>query len=244
MSLQSDENLLNSLIELEEVMGYSFHDKSILLNSLVHRSYSNENKGFKNINNEKLELLGDAVLSLIVVEYLFNRFINLTEGEIVKIKSAVVSKNMLVDFAQKIDLGKFVLMSKGEHHAGGSCRPSLLSDAFEALMGALFLDGGLEAAKMLLIPLLIPQIDDINTNEKALDYKTLLQEYTQSKFRRTPRYVIQKEMGPDHKKKFEIGVFLNGKRISTGIGNSKKEAEQKASKVACENLNIKIGSLF
>lgn len=235
---------LENISRLEFVLDYFFNNKSLLLNAVIHRSYSNENKDFKNLNNEKLELLGDSVLGVVVVEYLYNRFVNLSEGELVRIKSVVVSEHSISEFAKQISLGDYIILSKGEELNGGKNRVSILADAFEAVIGAIFLDSGLEGVKRFLIPFLIPKIDYLNQDEDSIDYKTVLQEYAQSSFKDTPKYQIVNESGPDHSKTFLVEVILNGKKIAESYGNSKKEAEQSAAKNACKSMNISIVRLF
>ncbi|HCB63763.1 MAG TPA: ribonuclease III [Fusobacteria bacterium] len=196
------------------------------------------------MNNEKLELLGDAVLGMIVLEYLYKRFFNLSEGEIVKIKSFVVSEPSLAIFASSIDLGRYLLLSKGEDNTGGRCRPSILADAFEAIIGAIYLDGGFIAAKGFLLPLLIKKVDSINSDDSSVDYKTLLQEYSQSQFKVVPEYTILNEYGPDHDKKFKVAAYIGDRFLAEAMGSSKKDAEQNAAKLACKVLNIKSGKMF
>lgn len=244
MAMRSAATSLQEMSQLEQLLGYKFNDKSILLNSLVHKSFANENNDFRGVNNEKLELLGDSVLGMITIEYLYGRFINLSEGEIVKIKSAIVSEAMLADFAKSIHLGRYIYLSRGEIVNGGTKRSSTLADSFEALIGAIYLDGGIISARNVLLSFLIPRIEDINANERVKDYKTILQEYAQSKYKEVPKYSLDGEYGPDHNKIFDISIHIRGLKVGSAEGKSKKEAEQKAAKAATEYLKIQIEDLF
>jgi ribonuclease-3 len=235
---------LSEMKELEGTLNYTFMDKSLLLNSLVHKSFANENQNFKGINNEKIELLGDSVIGLIIIDYLYDRFIRLSEGDLVKIKSAVVSEAMLSKFAISINLGKYLYLSKGEWLNGGCERPSTLSDAFEALIGAIYLDGGLDVARKIFLPMVIPEIDKINNNEDVTDFKTILQEYSQSKYKEVPKYILEDTYGPDHDKSFIVSIEINDLKIGSAEGKSKKEAEQHAAKSACYYLKVPIEDLF
>ena len=239
-----DSNNQEQLHKLQEKLGHKFRTISLLEQSLVHKSYSNENSKFKNINNEKLELLGDSVLSVISTEYLYFMFNYLSEGEIVKIKSAVVSEPTLADMASSIDLGEYMFLSKGEETSGGRQRPSILADCFEAVLGAIFIDGGLEKAKEFLLPLLGPKVLAINADESAFDYKTILQEHSQKELKEIPEYVLQGNRGPDHDKIFRVAVFLKDQYVAEAEGHSKKEAEQKAARSACYMLDVPIYTLF
>lgn len=230
-----------NLKELQEKLGYTFSDISLLKRALIHRSFGNENWEYKNINNEKLELLGDAVLDLIVTEYLYRNFDLASEGELAKMKSMIVSEPVLADISSEISLGNYLLLSKGEELTGGRERESILGDVFEALLGAIYLDSNLEISKKVALKYLEYKINHINENEDLIDYKTILQEYSQRVYKIIPVYEVINEIGPDHKKSFEISVRVKENEIlGVGIGKNKKQAEQLAAKKACKILEIKL----
>lgn len=227
------------LNSLEEKIGYEFKDIGLLKNSLVHRSFGNENKRYKKINNERLELLGDAVLDLVVTEYLYKSHENSTEGDLAKIKSMVVSEPVLAEISKKMDVGKYLLLSKGEEMTGGRDRSSILGDAFEAILGAIYLDSNFETAKKYALSHIQDSIDHVDKNEDILDFKTILQEYSQREYKLIPIYQVVKETGPDHQKVFEIAVTV-GEMVGSGTGKNKKSAEQSAAKELCKKLGVKI----
>ncbi|MGM0508793.1 MAG: ribonuclease III [Fusobacteriota bacterium] len=229
---------------LEKKIGYKFKNKDILKKALIHRSYGNENPRYKNVDNERLELLGDAVLDLVVTEYIFKNYKEASEGELAKLKAMIVSEPVLAEVSSEIDLGKYLLLSKGEEKTGGRNRTSILGDAFEALLGAIYIDSDLKNAKKFVLKFLKYKIEHIEENEKLIDYKTILQEYIQQKYKKLPNYVVLNEKGPDHNKVFEIGVKLNGKILAKGNGRNKKNAEQNAAKKSCENMEIDINELL
>lgn len=229
------------LQELQERIGYKFRDESLIKKALIHRSFGNENWEFKNINNEKLELLGDAVLDLIVTEYLYKNFEIATEGELAKLKSMIVSEPVLASISSEIQLGNYLMLSKGEELTGGRERESILGDVFEAVLGAIYLDSDLATAKNVALKYLVYKIEHINENDELIDYKTILQEYSQRVYKIIPIYEVVNEIGPDHKKSFEIAVSIdNGKTIGKGIGKNKKQAEQLAAREACKVLEIRL----
>lgn len=216
---------------LEKSIGYSFQDKKLLNTALTHSSYANEiKKGCK--SNERLEFLGDAVLSIVVSDYLFNRF-HMAEGDLSKLRAALVCEKSLCKLAAGIGLGDYLLLGKGEEQMGGRSRSSILADAFEALIAAIYQDGGLEAARGFILPFITEALD----NDRDLsfkDYKTLLQEIVQKNPQELLTYVLVEESGPDHDKQFHVEVHLNSNVIGRGIGRSKKNAEQLAAKEALE----------
>ena len=221
--------------DLQKRIGYFFKDIKLLQTALTHSSFSNEVKN--NVkNNERLEFLGDSVISLIIADHLFKTFPEEAEGELTKVRAFFVCDNSLSGFAEKIDLGRYMKIGKGEEQAGGRKRPSILEDAFEALVGALYLDCGFDIAQKFVLKFLPKEID-IKKIESLTDYKTKLQETIQ-KINRTFKieYKLAKETGPDHDKSFEINLIVNKKPIGYGIGKSKKRAEQNAAKNAIENL--------
>jgi len=229
------------LQELQDKIGYKFRDEALIKKALIHRSFGNENWEFKNINNGKLELLGDAVLDLIVTEYLYKNFEIATEGELAKLKSMIVSEPVLASISSEIQLGNYLMLSKGEELTGGRERESILGDVFEAVLGAIYLDSDLATAKNVALKYLVYKIEHINENDELIDYKTILQEYSQRVYKIIPIYEVVNEIGPDHKKSFEIAVSIdNGKTIGKGIGKNKKQAEQLAAREACKVLEIRL----
>lgn len=230
----------NYLEELEQKIGYCFKDKNLLKNSLVHRSYGNENWKYKNVNNERLELLGDAVLDLVVAEYLYINLANSPEGELARLKSMIVSEPVLAKISKELEIGKYLLLSRGEEMTGGRTRNSILGDVFEAILGAIYLDSDFFKVKEIILKHLKYYIDTIETNEEILDYKTLLQEYSQKEHKIVPIYEVSNEEGPDHQKTFEIVVRIGNGIKGTGIGKNKKNAEQAAAKDLLKKIGVKI----
>ena len=231
-------------LELEENLGYSFKNKELLKNSLIHRSFGNEHRRYKKISNERLELLGDAVLDLVVTEYLYKSYANSTEGDLAKVKSMVVSEPVLAGISKKLEVGKYLLLSRGEELTGGRERSSILGDAFEAILGAIYMDSNFETAKEFVLTHIKDSIDHVDSNEEILDFKTILQEYSQKNYRVIPEYSVINEIGPDHQKIFEIEVKIdNGideEKSDRGTGKNKKTAEQAAAKSLCKKLGVKI----
>lgn len=213
-----------SAADLQKRIGYYFKDPMLLERALTHSSYANESK--KKLEcNERMEFLGDAVLSIIVAEHIFHKF-HLAEGDLTKIRAGLVCEKSLFEFARKIGLGKELLLGRGEEQTGGRERPSVVSDAFEALIAAIYLDGGMdEAAKFVL-----PFVEDELKQKEApfVDYKTKLQEIIQKNPEERVEYVLVAEEGPDHDKKFVVEVHLNSNVIGRGASRSKKSAEQAA----------------
>lgn len=218
--------------ELEVKIGYEFHDKKLLEEALSHSSYANENKKLR-VSNERLEFLGDSVLSIVVSQHLFEHFTRFPEGELTKIRASLVCEKSLYEFAQRIELGKHLLLGKGEENTGGRERPSILADAFEALIAAVFLDGGMEAARSFIMGF-IPGDMHLKNGETITDYKTVLQEIIQQNPEEKVTYRLIDEQGPDHSKIFTVTVCLNSNVIGKGEGKSKKQAEQMAAKEALE----------
>lgn len=230
-------------LDFEKNLGYSFKDKELLKNSLIHRSFGNEHRRYKKISNERLELLGDAVLDLVVTEYLYKNNMESTEGDLAKIKSMAVSEPVLANISKQLEIGKFLLLSRGEELTGGRERSSILGDAFEAVLGAIYLDSDFEMAKEFALKHLKTSIDNIENIEEILDYKTILQEYSQKEYKIIPEYNVIDEVGPDHQKTFEIEVKIlvneNKKIVGIGRGKNKKSAEQGAAKELCKKLGVK-----
>ena len=220
------------MTELEESIHYRFNNKKLLTEALSHSSYANENKRNRR-SNERLEFLGDSVLSIVVSQYLFEHFSHLPEGELTKIRASLVCEKSLHVFAKQIDLGKYLLLGKGEENTGGRERASILADAFEALIAAIYLDGGLDAAKEHILRF-IPEDIDSQKSSAFNDYKTILQEIIQKNPEEKVEYVLKEQSGPDHDRRFVVQVMLNSNVIGTGEGHSKKQAEQMAAKEALE----------
>ncbi|MEA5012569.1 MAG: ribonuclease III [Angelakisella sp.] len=224
------------MVGLEDKIGYSFQNKKILQRALTHSSYSNESKD-KPECNERMEFLGDAVLSLVVSDHIFRRF-HLDEGDLTKIRASIVCEKSLFKFANEINLGEELLLGKGEEQMGGRTRPSVVSDAFEALIAAIYLDGGLEPASKFILRFATEELEE--TRKHAfVDYKTMLQEIIQKNPEEKVTYVLTKEEGPDHDKHFEVEVHLNSNVIGRGAARSKKGAEQLAAKEALELMGQK-----
>ncbi len=220
---------LKEISMLEKQIGYTFHNPKYLDIALTHSSYANEVK--KNLScNERQEFLGDAVLSIIVSDYLFNTF-HLAEGELTKLRAAMVCEKSLWEFAEAIRLGDYLKLGRGEEMMGGRTRPSILADAFEALIAAIYLDGGIEPARKFVLGFVVDVLENKNTFAFN-DYKTMLQEITQKNPEEKLSYVLVEESGPDHNKKFVVEVHLNSNVIGRGRGASKKSAEQAAAKEA------------
>jgi ribonuclease-3 len=216
--------------ELEERLEYSFIDKQLIIEALTHKSYK------KPYNNERLEFLGDAVLDLIVGEFLFEKFPNSDEGILSKTRASLVNENGFTLIAKRIDLGKYLYLSVAEENNRGREKSSLLSNAFEAIIGAIYLEAGLKIVDKIVIKLLNEIHPKIDLQSLSRDFKTALQEITQSNYGITPTYELIRSFGPDHQKEFEIAIVLHGDTISTAQGKSKKEAQQKAAKIALQKL--------
>lgn len=217
----------------EEVIDYKFNNKGLLKEALTHSSYANEHRDSNIKCNERLEFLGDAVLSIVVADYIFKNCPDLPEGELTKLRSALVCEKALYKFGKQICLGEYLLLSRGEKNAGGANRPSIVSDAFEAVIAAVYLDGGMQAAKKHILRFIIPEIKERST-KPFKDYKTTLQEIVQKNPGERLQYHLVSESGPDHDKHFVFEVHLNSNVIGKGGGRSKKEAEQNAAREALE----------
>lgn len=229
-----------SLSELQETIGYRFSDLQRLKNALTHSSYANEatSKGENAKSNERLEFLGDSVLSLVVSRYLFEEYPTLPEGDLSKIRAQTVCEKTLALFARKISLGDYLLLGHGEYQNKGNERDSILADAFEALLAALYLDGGLEIVKAFLLPFASEQITEIVKSHHTMDYKTMLQQIVQQDNGVVLDYCIVSETGPAHKRVFEVEARLDGNVIGRGKGFSKREAEQLAAKEGLSYFGI------
>lgn len=219
--------------ELEKTIGYQFKNKALMREAITHSSYAKERKAQHIKYNERLEFLGDAVLSIVVSDYIFKHCPELPEGELTKLRAALVCEKSLFEFAKSMNLGQYLILSKGERNNGGAERPSILSDAFEALIAAIYIDGGIEPASKHILNFVIPAIKNSKT-KKNKDYKTTLQEIVQQNPGEKLEYVLVAESGPDHNKHFVVEVHLNSNVIGKGGGRSKKEAEQQAAREALE----------
>jgi ribonuclease-3 len=228
---------LKQLGIIQSRINVKFKDKNLLDRSLIHRSYVNESSIKKVKDNERLEYLGDSVLGLVVNEYLFTRFEDYPEGDLAKIKSAVVSEPTLAKVAREINLGSFLLMGKGEELNGGRDRSSILANSFEALIGAVYLDRGLKDCKKFILTLLKKDIERIDSMAYLRDPKTNLQEYVQKKYKERPVYEIVEEKGPDHKKEFVVRLIINGKEAAVGTGSSKRRAEMTAAEIILKKID-------
>ena len=218
--------------DLQQAIGYTFNDPALLTEALTHSSYAHEqHKGMK--YNERLEFLGDAVLSIIVSDYIYKHCPELPEGELTKLRASLVCEKSLFDFAKQIELGSYLRLSNGERRNGGAKRPSIVSDAFEALIAAVYLDGGMEPARSHVLRFIVPEIES-HKNRSFKDYKTALQEIIQKNPGEKLEYRLIGSTGPDHDKHFKVEVCLNSNVIGRGGGRSKKEAEQQAAREALE----------
>ena len=230
---------MKSLQELESVIGYIFKDKMHLLLALTHSSFANE-KRYDGLNsNERLEFLGDSVLNIVTSEYIYRNFPSLPEGEMTKTRASIVCEGSLMKCASKIMLGNRIMLGKGEENTGGRMRTSILSDAFEALIGAIYLDGGLKEAAAFIHRSMSELFRDSGSSEIFVDYKTQLQELIQKSGEQKVSYRIVDEKGPDHNKQFVAQISVGAQVLGNGEGKSKKEAEQNAAKAALNKLQVK-----
>lgn len=218
------------LNEFEEKLGYSFNDRELLAEALTHSSYANESHHMRS-SNERLEFLGDSVLSIVVSEYLFDKCRDYPEGDLSKTRATLVCEKSLAKFAEQIDLSEYIYLGKGEMQSGGKYRPSIVSDAFEAVIAAVYLDGGFEAAKNYILRFIPENVSEAAAKEYD-DYKTVLQEIIQMNPEESVEYRLVGESGPAHKREFTVDVMLNSNVIGTGTASSKKRAEQLAAKEA------------
>src|SRR5262245_1440303 len=224
------------LTDLEFGLGYKFNSVRLLEQALTHSSHANERSTSPG-DNEQLEFLGDAVLGFLVSDFLFRTHPNLTEGQLSKLKGFFVSSANLVKYAEQIDLGAYLQLGKGEEKTGGRTKQALLVDAFEATLGAIYLDGGLEEARRLMLRFFEQQIGDVQESERQLmDFKTELQEQLQARHRPRADYLLTSEEGPDHQKLFTVEVVVEGETLARGIGLTKKAAEQAAAREALERV--------
>ena len=225
-----------TLENLQENLGYRFRDESLLRGALYHSSYANEHRNENIVSNERLEFLGDAVLGFVSAEFLYSRFPHAPEGELTRIRAALVREESLFEVAQSLQLGECLMLGKGEESGGGRQRPSILADCTEAVFAAVYLDGGMDCARDLIHRVLLSKGDITVAESRRRDYKTELQELVQRKPHQVLRYELVGQSGPDHAKVFTVAVLLNGEPIGEGSGHSKKEAEQASARAALEKL--------
>lgn len=235
--LQLDEPRAAQLQELEAKLDVRFRDRTLLNLALQHGSYGHEGRGGRRESYERLELLGDAVLNLVVCDYLYYRFSDAPEGELAKLRARIVSEPWLARIARSLDLGRYILMGKGEEKSGGRLRASMLADVVEAVLGAVYVDSGFGVAHAVTSRLLQDVYEDLEAPSE--DYKSELQELLQERERRLPRYRITDQEGPDHAKLFVATVEAGGRILGEGKGQSKKQAEQAAAQSALEFLRRK-----
>lgn len=235
-----DESRRQQLEELQDLLGVKFNDIGMLNQSLSHTSYAYELEGNNGLfQNERLEFLGDVVLGLIVSEYIYHKYPTYMEGDLAKVRAKVVSRPILTKRAKLLNLGKYILLGKGEEMTGGRSRHSILADTFEAVIGAIYLDSGLEKSRSFILSQLKEDIEKITYDAHVQDYKTDFQEFTQKKFKTLPFYKVINKEGPDHKRTFEVAVIVKGKIWGIGKGGSKKEAEQQAAFYAFQKVEKK-----
>jgi len=215
---------------LEKELGYKFKGEKLIIEALTHKSYKQP------YDNERLEFLGDAVLDLIVGEYLFNKFPKSDEGKLSKIRASLVNESGFDMLARSINLGEYIYLSNAEENNGGREKSSLLSNAFEAIIGAIYLESGLKVVEKIAISLIEKNHQDISLDSLFKDFKTALQELTQARFGKIPEYEVIASRGPDHKKEFEVAVIIEEKEYARAIGKSKKIAQQEAAQIAVELL--------
>lgn len=225
------------LQEFENALGFAFRDKSLLQRALTHRSYLNENPDLPYLDNERLEFLGDAILDFVTAEFLYQRFPEMSEGDLTSLRAALVRGESLARFASDLGVPPFLMMSRGEDAAGGRARAPLLAGAFEALIGALYLDQGFDSARALVLRFAEPATEYVIQERSDRDAKSMLQELSQGRLQVTPLYRLVEMHGPDHAKEFTIAVVIQDQEYGRGAGRSKQIAEQEAARVALETLN-------
>lgn len=228
--------LTKRISEIEAKIGYHFQRNSLLLLSFVHRSFVNENKEV-NEHNERLEFLGDSVLGTLIAEYLYRYLPTTPEGELSYLRSRLVEASSCVAYVQKLKVEEYLLLGKGERMNDGRGRESILADLFEAIIGAIYIDGGIDAARKFIFKNFSFEIETI-LKTPVCNWKALLQDYCQKKYHQTPIYQVLSESGPDHSKTFSISVIINDQEMGHGVGSSKKEAQQAAAQKALEKIQV------
>lgn len=222
--------------ELENSLGYFFKNRDLLIEALTHKSFHNERPGEPTPYNERLEFLGDAVLGLIIAEHLFKRFPDEDESRLASLKAYLVKESVLSDIAKRLSLGEYLFLGKGEEFTGGRKKASLLADSLEALIGAVYLDGGLNAARELTLRIFNEKFDEISSADLILDPKSELQKLSLERYGKLPEYKTIAEHGEEHKKVFTVNVYINGEFFGTGSGKNKKEAQQEAARIALKKI--------
>ncbi|EOD01236.1 ribonuclease III [Caldisalinibacter kiritimatiensis] len=235
---QHIEELEHKISKIQKSIKYTFNDSDILIRALTHSSFANEHKDLNIKYNERLEFLGDSVLSIVVSDYIFDKYPNYPEGELSKLRATVVCETVLATVAKKLSLGEYLLLGKGEEVTGGRERVSILADALEALIASIYLDGGLECTRKFVLDNLSIFIEKAVEGNLITDYKTQLQEFLQRTTKEEIKYKVIKEEGPDHNKKFYVQVSVGNNVLGKGSGKSKKIAEQNAAKEALEKLGV------
>lgn len=225
----------------QKALGISFRRESLLEQAFVHSSYRNESPDSSASNNERLEFLGDAVLNFVVTERLYEKFPELSEGELTEIRASLVCRDILAELASSLGLGDCLLLGRGEELSGGRAKASNLANAMEALLGALFLDQGLAKARRFILRQLKPELQKIGTGNTMPNYKALVQEFVQGEGRPTPVYRLVEATGPDHSKRFTVEILVDGDPLGRGMGRSKKAAESQAARAAWEELRCNYG---
>ena len=229
-----NEERTEALHRMEETLGYRFADIGLLDNALTHRSFVNENPGSARSDNERLEFLGDAVLELTISDLLMRKFPEHAEGQLSKLRASVVNEQPLAALAERYRIGESLLLGRGEEASGGRRKASLLANALESVVAAMYLDSGFDRTAAFVGRLFAPLIEEKGAAAVYRDYKTAVQEVCQNRFKEVPRYAVLSETGPDHDKRFEAGLLVGERLVATGVGRNKKEAEQQAAKRALE----------
>ncbi|MFH0914618.1 MAG: ribonuclease III [Chloroflexota bacterium] len=227
---------MTEIAELEQLLGVALQDKTLLELALVHSSYLNENPTFAPASNERLEFLGDAVLGLIIAEKLYQDFPALSEGEMTKLRAALVRRETLAMVAETLELGAYLYLGRGEEAGGGRHNTANLAATLEAVVAAVFLDRGMETARGLVLRLFGPEIEKTMSQGARLDYKSALQEAIQARYQQTPHYSLLEVTGPDHDRRFTVAVMLGSRVLGKGAGRNKRAAETEAARVALEEL--------
>ncbi len=236
LSMNQIEHLIKNTSDIETKLGYRFKDHSLLVLAFVHRSFINENKTIAH-HNERLEFLGDSVLGMLISDYLYHSLPKTSEGQLSYLRSRLVEAGSCVNYVQDLGVASYVLLGKGERMNDGRGRESILADLFEAIIGAIYLDGGIEAAKNFLFQNFTSRFEEI-LKTPLRNWKAILQDYCQKKFQQTPVYHVLQESGPDHSKVFKISVLVNQRELGKGLGPSKKEAQQSAAEDAIIRFNL------
>ena len=226
----------DNLSSLEHYLSYTFKKTALLREAITHKSFAHEQQNSRIAFNERMEFLGDAVLELIMSEYLYCSYREYTEADLSRIKAYAVQESTLAEIAENLRIGDYLLLGKGEEMTGGREKPSLLANAYEAVLAALYLDGGYRKAKYFVLTHLAPKIDKLATDKFVFDFKTKFQEVAQARFGVLPKYVTHKEEGPEHKKIFEVKVFINNDMYGSGKGKTKKAAAQRAADAALRKV--------